>query len=359
MDRRRFLQLSGATVGAALGTVHPAWSSQTLPESSLPRGLAVYVDERLEDGNSYVQQIRSSLGTSPLLKALSSGLPIMQLDMAKPEAELSSSLAFNHLLLIAKSDDPLLQKVWQREAVISRNSIYAFGFGNLQGSLGYIESDRNPFLHAANIAKAPFECEIISITGTDTPGISLAVAAFLEQGLVNGIIAKNGEWKRGSTTLLDRDPLAPSFRLPSVIPTTLGSLHKIALTQAAEDEYRGVLSDTGSLPLSIWRAKYFESGQWDGAGEFASFHNYAVGLHRRAYGNTVWAATFANTAAALAAAPLIAKAAKLPPQSSRWQGTLPQYAWGLPVMGDAPHTGTLELWVDGVSVLMASQTVKV
>ena len=356
MDRRRFLQLSGATVGAALGTVPPLWSSQTLLDSSLPRGLAIYVDERLEDGKSYVEQIRSSLGTSPLLKALSSGLPITQLDMAKPEAEL---LAFNHVLLIAKSDDPLLQKVWQREAVISRNSIYAFGFGNLQGSLGYIESDRNPFLHAANIAKAPFECELISITGTDTLGISVAIAAFLEQGLVNGIIAKNGGWTRGSATLLDRDPLAPSFRLPSVIPTTLGSLNKIALTQAAEDEYRGVLSDTGSLPLSIWRAKYYEPGQWDGAGEFASFHNYAVGLHRRAYGNTVWSATFANTAAALAAAPLIAKAAKLSPQPSRWRGTLPQYAWGLPVMGDAPHTGTLELWVDGVSVLMASQTVKV
>ena len=359
MDRRRFLQISGATVGAAIGAVPPIGASQTLLDASLPRGLAIYVDGRLEDGNSYVQQIRSSLATSPLLKALSSGLPITQLDRSKPEAELSSSLAFNHLLLIAKSDDPMLQKVWQREAVISRNSIYAFGFGNLQGSLGYIESDRNPFLHGANVTKAPFECELISITGTDTPGINLAVAAFLHQGLVNGIVAKDGAWKRGSATLLDRDPLAPSFHIPSVIPASLGSLNKIAITQAAEDEYRGVLSDTGSLPLSIWRAKYFESGQWDGAGELASFHNYAAGFHRRAYGNTVWAATFANTTAALAAAPLIAKAAKLPPQSSRWQGTLPQYAWGLPVMGDAPQTGTLELWVDGVSVLMASQTVKI
>jgi hypothetical protein len=356
MDRRRFLQLSGASAGIALGSGKLAWTSQILSVPSLPRGLIVYVDKRLDKGDTYVQQVRSALGTSPLLKALSSGIPIRQLDPAAAETEMASQLAFNHILLIARSDDPLLQQAWQREAVISHNSIYAFGFGNLLGSLGYIESDRNPFLHAAHIPRAPFECELISITGTDNKGIGQAVDGFVNQGLVNGIIAQSGEWRRGSPTLLDRDPLTPSFRLPSVIPPSLGPLSLIASIQASEDEYRGVLADIGIEPLSIWRAKYYEPGQWDGAGEVSSFHNYAVGLHRRAYGNMVWAAKFASDANALSVAPMIAKAARLSVKGSHWQGTLPQYAWGLPVMGDAPQTGITELWVDGPYVLMASQT---
>jgi hypothetical protein len=355
VDRRRFLQISGASAGIALGSGKLAWTSQVLSVPSLPRGLVIYIDKRLDEGDTYAQQVRSALGTSPMLKALSSGIPIRQLDPSVPAAEVASQLAFNHVLLIARSDDPLLQQAWQREAVISHNSIYVFGFGNFIGSLGYIESDRNPFLHAANIPKAPFECELISVTGTDNKAIGLAIDAFLNQSLVNGIIAQSGEWRRGSATLLDRDPLIPSFRLPSIIPSSLGSLRLIASIQASEDEYRGVLADTGIEPLSIWRAKYYEPGQWDGAGEVSSFHNYAVGFHRRAYGNMVWAARFASDAVALSVAPLIAKAAQLSVEASRWRGTLPQYAWGLPVMGDGPQTGITELWVDGPYVLMASR----
>jgi hypothetical protein len=70
----------------------------------------------------------------------------------------------------------------------------------------------------------------------------------------------------------------------------------------------------------------------------------------------VWAAEFASNADALSVAPLIAKAARLSVKGSHWQGMLPQYAWGLQVMGDAPQTGTNELWVDGSYVLMASRT---
>jgi len=301
-------------------------------------------------------RLESAVGTNPLLRALSGGKTIVRLDSSDLQADTVTRLAYNHVVVIALHDDLLLRQAWQREATISPNSLYAFGFGNLLGSLGYIESDRNPFLHAVNISKAPYECQLITITGTDASGIELALDAFVTQGLVNGIVARDGKWARASATLLDRDPLSPSFRVPDVIPSTLGTLGRIALIQASEDEYRGVLADSGVNPSWIWRTKYFEAGQWDGPGEVSSFQNYATGFHRRAYGNTVWAAGFGSKDIAVMAAPRIAKAAGLSGDSIRMRGNLPAYAWGLPVMGDGVKAGTLEMWVDGETVLMASRT---
>jgi hypothetical protein len=360
MNRRRFLQASGATVGLAFHYRSPAWSQQLISQPPTPRALLLHIDKRLENsGQAFDDRIHSAIGASPLLTALSEGKPIHHLDASLPEAKTMAQLAYNHVVLIGLADDPIVRLAWQNEAAISPGSLYAFGFGDLRGSLGYIESDRNPFLHAVDVPKAPFECQIITVTGTDTNGVALALDAFVAKGLVNGIVARNGEWIRASSTLLDRDPLPPSFNLPAVVPAALGSLQRIALTQASEAEYRGVLGDSGLMPLSIWRAKYYAHGQWDDVGEISAFHNYAVGLHRRAYGNTLWAAGFASNAEASAAASLIARAARLPRSSSRWLGNLPPYAWGTKELGDAPHTGTLELWVDGASVLMASRTAPV
>jgi hypothetical protein len=183
----------------------------------------------------------------------------------------------------------------------------------------------------------------------------LAVDALLTQGLVNGLLV-NQHWRRSAVTLLDRDPLPAAFQIPSVLPDSLGQLQRIAITQASRDEYRGVLADAGVEPVSIWRAKYYQPGEWDAPGLVASFHNYAVGLHRRAYGNTVWVGTFATEAIAASAAKSIANAARLQATSSRWRGTLPPYAWGVAMQGDGPSTGTMELWLEGESVLIATRT---
>ncbi len=352
MDRRRFLQISSASVGLALQPLEAAWAAQ--PIASLPRGLVLYIDDRLQSKDLILERVQSAHATSPLLKALAAGnLSSFDGQITEP---VDLRLALNHVLLIAKYDDALLQKAWQREAVISDDSMYAFGFGNFKGSLGYIESDRNPFLHAANIPKAPFECQLISITGTDVAGIEAAVNAFLTKDLVNGIVAKPGSWTRGPSTLLDRDPLSPSFSIPREMPLSLDTLSRIGLSQASEDEYRGVLADTGVEPLSIWRAKYYANGEWNGVGEVAAFRNYSVGLHRRAYGNTIWMGQFASEATATAAAPLIGRAAHLSLKGSRWSGSMPPYAWGDAALGDSPQTGTLELWSEGATVLMQSRT---
>ena len=260
------------------------------------------------------------------------------------------------MVLIGLPDDPLLLQAWQREAKIQPKdrSIYAFGFGHLQGSIGYLEADRNPFLHSASILKAPYECECVTLTGTDRAGIGVAVDAFLKQGLVNGLVAAPG-WKRTAPTLLDRDPLPVGFSLPAAVPETIGGLSCIAFTQVAEDEYRGALEDAGVMPRYVWQAKYYEKGQWDAAGQKAAFYNYATGLHRRAYGNSVWAAGFASPSEAATAAPRFAAAARLKPANEgRWTGTLPPYAWGIAEMGDAPSTGTLDLHVAGNTILLTA-----
>jgi hypothetical protein len=355
MDRRRFIQVSGASLGVAMRS--PLWAlPDQPPEHERARNLLVYVDSRLgQAGKSFLERIQSERASNPLIAALASGRDIQPLDPNLAGAQLSNQLAYNHVILIGAADDPLVQQAWQMEASISQGSLYVFGYGNLQGSLGYIESDRNPFLHASNVPKAPYECELITITGTNIAGISLAVDSFLGHGLVNGVVGSPGAWERGPETLLDRDPLPADFTIPAAIPAVLGSMKKIAVTHATEDEYRGVLADTGQEPVSMWRAKYHRAGQWDGAGAVSSFNNYAAGLHRRAYGNAVLLVTFESEALASSSAPLMAKAANLAHANSTWKGGLKQYAWGLDSMGDSAQPGSLELMIDGRYVLLKSQ----
>jgi hypothetical protein len=344
-------------LSVALGGGTLAWPSQTSNSPTQGRGLLLFVDKRLGTSVRTIEErIVSSAEMNPLLAALANGQPILHLNTSASEEQVTAQLAYNHVILIGLADDAILKQAWQNEAVVSSGSLYVFGFGNMRGSLGYIESDRNPFLHAGNIPKAPYECQAITITGTDIAGIEAAVDAFVTRGLVNGIVARGHEWSRPSATLLDRDPLADSFKLPVTVPANLGNLGRIGLTQAGENEYRGVLADTGKLPISIWRAKYFERGQWDGAGAISSFHNYSVGLHRRAYGNTVWVAEFADSATASHAAPLLAAATRMQDGGSRWKGTIAAYSSGSAADGDALQNGTLEMWVDGVSVVIASKS---
>jgi len=352
MNRRNFLQGSGALAAHLLSRPGANKDVASHPLSAADRGCVLCVDPRLRTyGQDLCESIVSAVHTQPLLATLSAGKSITQKDRTHAVADDYRQLAYNHVIVIGYSDDSLVKTVWQREAVISDRSIYAFGFGNLEGSIGYIESDRNPFVHGAEIPTIPFETQLVTITGTDQHGIGLAVQAFISQGLVNGLVAEAG-WHRSSPTLLDRDPLTPAFQLPDNLPDSFSSLKRIALIQASEDEYRGVLADTGVEPLDIWRAKYYAPGVWDGAGIRSTFFNYAAGLHRRAYGNTAWIASFENPTQASTAATKIAAAAHLVPFSTGWSGHLPAFAWGNSLLGDSPIPGTLDLTCTGASLLM-------
>lgn len=260
--------------------------------------------------------------------------------------------AYNHLVLVGLPSDPMIAGANQREARLTANNFYVFGFGHFTGDIGYIESDRNPFLHGLTIPIAPFETEVVTITGNSAAGVVLAANAFLHQSLVNGVVAAPG-WKHPTPNLLDRDPLVPNFQTPDWLPAKQGPFQKIAVTQAAEDEYRGVLADTGVEPQEIWRAKYYRDGAWDGEGEVHAFDEYSAGLHRRAYGNTLWVARFATEAEAKAAAPKIAAAASLQAKGATWTGVQPAYAGGKNA-GETDSAGPLTLWLQKDWVVMST-----
>jgi hypothetical protein len=224
--------------------------------------------------------------------------------------------------------------------------MYVFGFGNLLGNIGYIESDRNPFLHAQAIKFAPYETEFVTLSGTTPAGVKLAADAFLKDGLINGVVAS--DWKRGDTTLLDRDPLSPGMALPEALPMQVGKWKLIGITQASEDEYRGVLADTGVEPQVIWRGKYYSPGAWDGAGQAHALQDYNAGLHRRSYGNSVWAAEFSSETQASAAAVKIAAAAHLRKQGSEWTGQEG------PLSSEKESAGPLKLQQHGAWLLMST-----
>jgi hypothetical protein len=259
--------------------------------------------------------------------------------------------AYNHLVLVGLPDDPVIVTAWQREARQTPEGFYIFGFGTLKGDIGYIESDRNLFLHSSAIATAPFETEIVTITGTSAAGVELACEAFLSQHLVNGVVAGAG-WSRPVPGLLDRDPLTPGFTLPAQAPPELNQYVRLGFTQASEDEYRGVLADTKLMPKIIWRAKYYVPGVWEHPGALAAFDAYSFGLHRRAYGNTRWIAEFNSVEDALASAPKIAAAARLERSGNRWIGLQPYYAnENTP---GSENRGPLILWQEGPVVLMST-----
>jgi hypothetical protein len=242
----------------------------------------------------------------------------------KPEAR-----AYDHLILVGLPTDPMITAAWQREARTIEGGLYIFGYGYLKGDIGYVESDRNPFLHGAAIKVAPFETQVITITGSTSAGVKLATDAFLKQHMVNGVVAAAG-WTRPQANLLQRDPLAPDFTTPDWIPAQIGEYKNIGVTMASEDEYRGVLADIGTEPIAIWRVKYLKPGLWDGSGAAKALDHYVAGLHRRAYANTLWCAKFESVQKAAEFAPKIAGAAKLKKTGTRWEGNQPSYGYSDP-----------------------------
>ena len=337
-----------------LGVAATAWAAPKPGKAAKPLGdvpqrtlkICVAGDAPAEVRQA-AELILAAGAKSPLLQVMSEGrFPKSLTDTAQLAKAAPPERAYSHLILVGLPSDPMIALAWQREAQVQPGGFYIFGYGNLLGDIGYVESDRNPFLHGIAIPIAPFETEVVTVTGSTPAGVKLAAEALCRDGLVNGVVAGRG-WKRGEPTLLDRDPLPPDVSVPANLPAKIGDAPRIGLTQASEDEYRGVLADTGVSPVEIWRAKYFLKSAWDGAGAAMSIDDYLAGLHRRAYGNTLWLARFASAQEAAAAAPKIAAAAKLLKKGKVWTGK--QASTGFDSGG-----GDLRLWVDGDCVLMST-----
>lgn len=347
MNRREFLYAAGgASAAAYVGLPRLAHSVQVKE-----RGLRIAVDDNASDLIRDAAKMIASSKDHALLQILSGGRGA---EMVTSRHLLKGPLAdraLNHLVLIGLPGDPLIETAWQREARQTPEGFYVFGFGTFKGDIGYVESDRNLFLHSSGIDAAPFETEIVTITGTTPAGVKLACEAFLSQELINGVVGAAG-WSRPLEGLLDRDALAPRFVLPGETPDKIGDYTRIGYTQASEDEYRGVLADTGVTPRSIWRAKYYTPGVWDSPGAVAAFDAYSYGLHRRAYGNTRWIAEFGSADEAAGAAPKIAAAAHLNKSGDKWKGLQPNYA--NPNYVGSKDRGPLALCQKDKTVLMST-----
>lgn len=297
--------------------------------------------------------VLSACSSHPLLRAFAEKSPPSKTTDTK--TLLSGPIderAYSHLVIIGLPDDPLVAAVWQREARIMKQGFYVFGFGYLPGDVGYIESDRNPFLHSDGIVSTPFETEIVTISGSTPRGVALAANAFLKHSIINGVITA-APVNRTFKTLLDRDPLPQEFTLPDFIPAAVGEAIQVGVTMPAENEYREVLADAGSEPNRMWRVKYYLPGVWDGAGSAAAFDAYSQGLHRRAYGNSLWAAQFDTEQRAAEAAKTIAAAAKLAKRGKAWRGNQPPFGF------QKESSGPLALWQHDDWVLMSTLPVSV
>lgn len=345
--------LSLSLLHSAKAQPQPASQSQEKPN----RGFKIIVSATAPEivRHAAQQVLDAAKGPAPprLLGVMSAGNAPHELTDSQPLlAAKVGERAYNHLILVGLPNDAMIGAAWQREARPEDGGFYVFGWGHLHGDIGYIESDRNPFLHSATIPTAPFETEIVTLTGNTPAGVALAVEAFLKRGLVNGVVAAPG-WTRPQTTILDHDPLPSNFAPPSWLPANAGGANLVGWSAGGEDEYRGVLQDTSVQPVEIWRAKYYRDGAWDGAGVTGAFDAYSAGLHRRAYGNTLWIARFASAQQAAQSAPRIAAAAKLNQKGELWEGVQPPYADGKNV-GEKPSSGALRLWQRGDWLLMST-----
>lgn len=347
MNRREFLYVAGGASAAAYAGLPKLAGAAEVAE----RGLRISVDDNAPDPIHDGARAIVASKDHALLQILTGSRGI---EVTTSRRLLNGPLAdraLNHLVLVGLPSDPLIQTAWQREARGKPEGFYIFGFGTFNGDMGYIESDRNLFLHSTGIDVAPFETEVVTITGTTPAGVKLACEAFLSRQLINGVVGAAG-WSRPVQGLLDRDALPPGFALPGEAPEKIGEYTRIGYTQASEDEYRGVLADTGVTPQSIWRAKYYTAGVWDHSGAVAALDAYSYGLHRRAYGNTRWVAEFGSAAEAASAVPKIAAAAHLNSRGDKWTGLQPYYA-NPNYLGSAKR-GPLALWQRDRMVLMST-----
>jgi hypothetical protein len=243
-------------------------------------------DNAPESVRDIAQEIASHPDQIPLLKALEKTNHANGIHLQSSEALLKDKnlAAYNNLIVIGlPGADPLIDKVWDHYATIdTRNkTLYAQGWGYLAGDLGYIESDRNPFLHSQNIKSAPFETVLVKISGTSKAGLRAAAAAFW-RGLINGIVPA-GNWTRPESTILDLDPNIDPC------PLTFPEGAPIAgWTQVPANEYRAYADIGPAEPVHVWRIKYLPADALDQV----AMVGWLNSLQRMAWGNAVTVAEF-------------------------------------------------------------------
>lgn len=367
---RRGLLLS-VLLGAAGALLHAEDAANT------PREILICSSSTASPGiQKLVDDFNAQAGKVPVLAALVSGHEATGMsravseDMVVPKAY--NKAAHNHLVVIGlRSQDPLLDKTWGYIAGLdeAKKSFYSSGFGYMTGDIGYVESDRNPFLHSRKIKSAPEDTVLITITGTSEAGVAAAIHAF-EGGLLNGFVPA-GPLTRSRTTLLDRDPsLEPApARLPAQVRIDGVAAALVGWTQPSEEEYRNALEAGGVEPIKMWRYKYLLPGLL----EKEPIERWLGGLNRSAYGNAIDILQFNSADEASSAAQAMSKLSQKGVTSSApfepitlsgggpaWQSpqildeTVSHSIWNIIVSSTGPYLILSTLPPDGTSAVMTA-----
>lgn len=209
----------------------------------------------------------------------------------------SKEAAHNHLVVIGlRSKDPLLDKVWGFTATIddTNKRVYAEGWGYLEGDVGWIECDRNPFLHTLKTKNAPEDTVLIKISGSSERGVLAALGAF-RKGQLNGLVPA-GSIQRPKRTILDMDPYSDPIpvQLPATIEIGSEKGFFAGWLQIGATEYRAILEASSLEPMHIWRAKYLSMHALEQQG----IVRWEAGLNRRAFGNSIDVMQFRSAAEA-------------------------------------------------------------
>ena len=255
------------------------------------------------------ERIYKTAESNATLKALAAGGKAEYGKIGLDEAP--EKLAYSHLVTVGMPDDPLTKKAQRfltkftpaegKTPQEAKWKIYSFGFGGFTGHVGCIESGANPFRHSENGGDAPFETELVTITGTSEEGINAAVDSFLADCLVNGIVACKDAWKRDGETILDRDPLEPG-KLPATGFTPPEGWTLLGRTDCTMDVRLGVLEATRKEPVQAVLEKFTKPGELDGPLGKHALRVYLNGLDRHAYGNAALTLFFEDESAARMAA---------------------------------------------------------
>lgn len=250
------------------------------------------------------ERIYKAAESNATLKALAAGGKAEYGKIGLDEAP--EKLAYSHLVTVGMPDDPLTKKAKRfmtkftpaegKTPQEAKWKIYSFGFGGFTGHVGCIESGANPFRHSKDSGDAPFETELVTITGTSEEGINAAVDSFLADCLVNGIVAGKDAWKRDGETILDRDPLEPG-KLPATGFTPPEGWTLMGRTDCTMDVRLGVLEATRKEPVQAVLEKFTKPGELDGTPEHA-VRAYLNGLDRHAHGNAALTLFFEDESAA-------------------------------------------------------------
>jgi hypothetical protein len=278
-----------------------------------------------------------------------------------------NTAAHNHLVVIGLgSQDPLLVKVKGFDVAIdeTQKTAYSEGWGYLQGDIGWVESDRNPFLHSHRIKAAPEDTILVKITGTSEAGVVAALQAF-QGGMLNGFVVA-GPLSRPKTTLLDLDPLpspAPGS-IPAQIKIGADTAALVGWNQIPEQEYRAVLESGGVEPKKMWRYKYLVPGML----ERQPIIRWLGGVNHMAFGNAIDIIECKSAGDATAAAQKLAgikykdlafKAVSLTGSQPAWSCLqAPDEAmdstWNIIVTSSGPYLFLSSLPPEGTSAVMAS-----